>query len=159
MNRLLAFAAVLLLPSSLKAQRPLSSPIVRVAERVARPYPMDSTVQYGRDSILLVFLDSTLTAERSEAGTWMFGPPATKAEADGCPPEKVLGRRIAREVWAALGKPRDLGQVIVRVRGPRVGEESDYTQTEWIFYYPLFQLTGPWVGDKRGKTRARRMTQ
>lgn len=152
----LFITAATIFPSMLLAQRPLPIAVTRVAVRVAKSYPLDSAVQYGRDSIVLVFRDSTFTSDRLEAGTWMFGPPATKAEADGCPPEKVLGRRIAREVWSALGKPRQLQQVIVRIRGPRVGDEFDYTEMQWDFYYPRFQLTGQWVGDAIGSSGVRR---
>ena len=81
----------------------------------------------------------------------MFGPPATKAEADGCPPEKVLGRRLARLVWTQLGKPAELQVVIVRVHGPWVGDPLDTAdQVTENLYYPRFQLTGPWVGDRPG---------
>ncbi len=156
MIRLLFFAALMLLPACMPAQSPLPATIGRVALRAARSYPMDSAVHYGRDSIVLVFRDSSLTPERRDAGTWMFGPPATKAEADGCPPEKVLGRRIARAVWSAMGKPTQLQQVVVRIRGPRVGDAFDYTEIASDLYYPRMQLAGRWVGDSIGRTSPRR---
>lgn len=157
--RLLLCVVLCCVPLVMDAQRPLPVAIARIAARAAKPYPMDSAVQYGLDSIVLVFRDSTLTEEREAAGTWMFGPPVTKAEADGCPPEKVLGRRIAREVWAALGKPPTFGVAIVRIRGPRVDNGDESTELEWNFYYPRFQLTGRWVGDSIGaQPRSRRVS-
>jgi hypothetical protein len=134
-----------------EAQQPIARKVHAQLQRVAGPYPLDSVYALNGDTVVLVLRDSTLTAARADAGTWMFGPPPTKAEEDGCPPEKVLGRRLARIVWTALGKPVDLQLVIVRVRGPLSGNplESWDQVTEELFY-PRFQLTGPWVGDRPG---------
>lgn len=116
-------------------------------QRVAADYRVDSA--YFVDSIAyVVFQDSTLTTAASDSGTWMFGPKTTVAENDGCPPKKVLGRKIARALWTSLGKPEWLEEVRVVVIGPLVDTSIDEKdQATWTFNYPRFQLTGPWVGD------------
>lgn len=147
---ILSFACVPLLAH---AQRPLAHSATRAAARASTPYPLDSAYAFGADSIVLVLRDQTLTQKRQAAGTWMFGPPATKAEADGCPPEKVLGRRIARATWAALDKPKGLKFIMVRVRGPWDGDPLlSRTQLVEDFYYSYEQLAGPWIGDSSGGT-------
>lgn len=104
--------------------------------------------RFGRDSVLLVFDDSTLTADAIHAHTWMFGPPVTAAEADSCPPEKVLGRRIARAFWRASGLPPEMQSIIVGVRGTR---GIDRWTAETMYYWHA-QLSGPWVGDSNPPT-------
>lgn len=132
-----------------EAQQPIARSVHAQLQRSAGAYPLDSSYALGRDTLVLVLRDSTLTAAASDAGTWMFGPPTTEAEEDGCPPEKVLGRRLARIVWTELGKPADLQLVIVRVRGPRAGDPlGRMSQLTVDLFYPRFQLTGPWVGDR-----------
>lgn len=117
---------------------------------IAGGYPFVGFQLFGRDSALLVFEDSTLTAAASGANTWMFGPPVTTAEADGCPPEKVLGRRIARVFWAGWGRPTQAQHVMVAVRGT-VGRDK---WTAVTMYCLPSQLDGPWAGDRPGTTRA-----
>lgn len=91
------------------AFQPLSAPSalapqVRAAiEQKAASYQFEGVTLFAKDSALLVFVDSSLTAARLSAHTWMFGPPVTEAEADSCPPEKVLARKIARTFWRSLG--------------------------------------------------------
>ena len=53
-------------------------------------YPFMGFRGFGRDSVLLVFDDSTLTSAALEAQTWMFGPPVTAAEADSSASVAVL---------------------------------------------------------------------
>lgn len=134
-----------------EAQQPITHAVHWQLQRAAGAYALDSVYALGRDTVVLVLRDSTLTGAASDAGTWMFGPPTTKAEEDGCPPEKVLGRRLARIAWTALGKPADLQLVIVRVQGPRAGNLLErLSQLTVDLFYPRFQLTGPWVGDRPG---------
>ncbi|MHB1095294.1 MAG: hypothetical protein ACYC3F_03900 [Gemmatimonadaceae bacterium] len=134
-----------------EAQKPIAHIVHVQLQRAVGSYPLDSSYALGRNTVVLVLRDSTLTAAASDAGTWMFGPPTTKAEEDGCPPEKVLGRRLARIVWTELGRPADLQLVIVRVRGPRSGNPLErMSQLTVDLFYPRFQLTGPWVGDRPG---------
>jgi predicted amidohydrolase YtcJ len=121
---------------------------VAVAE-VAGGYSFVGYRFFARDSVMLVYDDSSLTATRLRANTWMFGPPTTVAEDDGCPAEKVLGRKIARELWRQLGKPSGLETVMIAVRGT-VGIDR-WTATT-MFYYPV-QLDGPWVGDPKHPQR------
>ena len=83
----------------------LSPALQRAVAAKAANYPFAGFRMLGRDSVLLVFEDSTLTVAGLRAHTWMFGPPVTTAEADSCPPEKVLGRKIARAFWNAAGRP------------------------------------------------------
>jgi hypothetical protein len=109
----------------------------------ARRYPLVGAKVFGRDSVLLVFEDSTLTAEPLRAGTWMFGPPVTAVEADSCPPEKVLGRRIARALYRGLGRPADLQKVMVLVRGTK---GIDRWSAMYMYYYQS-ELARRWAGD------------
>lgn len=135
-------------------------PAIRAAaQRAAGSYPLDTAYLFGRDSLVLVFRDSSLTPSASRGGTWMFGPPTTKAEDDGCPPQKVLGRRIARAAWTTMGRPRQLRHVEVRVHGPETPDPTDENatlSTSWSLYYPRFQLDGPWVGDQPAGAKAPR---
>src|SRR5439155_16778546 len=95
------------------------------------------------DSALLVFDDSTLTADNLHAERWMFGPPVTAAEADSCPPEKVLGRKIARVFWRASGRPKQMQKVIVAVKGTT---GIDRWTAESMYFYRS-QLANVWAGD------------
>ena len=109
-------------------------------------YPLVEIILFPNDSALLVFEDSSYTGKAVATRTWMFGPPVTEAEADSCPPEKVLGRQIARVLWRRGGKEADLKTVIVRVRG--VSGLDRYSHTD-MYYYPS-QLEGRWAGDTEG---------
>ncbi|MHB8839664.1 MAG: hypothetical protein ACYC7F_12040 [Gemmatimonadaceae bacterium] len=143
--------ALTLASATSEAQKQVARNVHEQLQRAAGPYPLDSAYALGRDTVVLVLRDSTLTTAASKAGTWMFGPPTTEAEEDGCPPEKVLGRRLARIVWTELGKPADLQLVIVRVRGPMTGRPLEsMNQLTVDLFYPRFQLAGPWVGDRPG---------
>ncbi len=157
---LVAIGCALWPPTVASSQVPLTSPLRATVQRTAGAYPLTSAIAFGRDSIVLAFADSSLTDRARRTGTWMFGPPTTKAEADGCPPEKVLGRRIARELWRTLGKPSTLKLVIVRIDGPWI-EDSTGSQTKEssALYYPRFQLTGPWVGDSGNAPGAARRSR
>lgn len=146
---LILCAALVAGATSGDAQQPVARAIHATLQRVAGPYALDSVHALQKDSVVLVLRDTTLTATALEAGTWMFGPPTTKAEEDGCPPEKVLGRRLARLVWAELGRPATLQLVTVRVRGPMTGDPLGTLRKVSVdLFYPRFQLTGPWVGDR-----------
>ena len=126
--------------------RPIASmmPALRGAVQAkAKGYPFVGFAFFGGDSALLVFEDSTLTTPALRAKTWMWGPPVTAAEADSCPPEKVLGRQIARSLFRALGQPAGLQQIVVAVRGT-LG--LDRWSVESMYYFPA-QLTGRWAGD------------
>lgn len=149
---LLAISVALTLVSVTgEAQQPVTHTVHVQLQRAAGAYPLDSAYALGRDTVVLVLRDSTLTTAASNAGTWMFGPPTTKAEEDECPPEKVLGRRLARIVWTEFGKRADLQLVIVRVRGPLTGRPLESMSRLTVdLFYPRFQLTGPWVGDPPG---------
>ena len=115
---------------------------VPVQEKAGR-YPLGGFAFFGRDSIILVFVDSNYTGASRLAGTWMFGPAVTPVEADGCPPEKVIGRQIARVLFRALGRPGALKTVIVAVHGTR---GLDRWSVSKMYFYPE-QLTGKWAGD------------
>lgn len=112
-------------------------------ERTAGRYPFVGIKRYGADSTLLVFADSTLAAAPLRAGTWMFGPAAKAGELDGCPPEKVLGRKIARTYFDAVGRPSELRHVLVLVRGTK--DLDRWTAMGMHYYGP--QLAGKWAGD------------
>ena len=142
--------ALTLASTTVEAQQQVARNVHAQVQRAAGPYPLDSAYALGRDTVVLVLRDSTLTTAASEADTWMFGQPTTEAEEDGCPPEKVLGRRLARIVWSELGKPADLQLVIVRVQGPMTGTIESMRKVTVDLFYPRFQLTGPWVGDRPG---------
>jgi len=113
-------------------------------QRVAGVYPVENVELWGRDSARVVMEDSSRTAKAVLEGRWMFGPPVTSEEAGGCPPYKVLGRRIAREFWRQQGKRVGVQQVIVRVHG-RIGvDRLSYAD----MYYGREELDEPWVGDQ-----------
>ena len=131
------------------AFQPLSAPSalapqVRAAiEGRATPYRLEGFRLFAKDSVLLVFVDSSLTAAGLSSHTWMFGPPVTEAEADSCPPEKVLARKIARTFWRSLGRPAGLQYMIVAVRGTKGPDR--WTVTDLYFYKS--QLEQAWAGD------------
>jgi hypothetical protein len=129
--------------SGVRAPSELSSELADSIRRTAGGYTFRGFHMFSRDSVLLVFEDSSLTAAALKAETWMFGPPATVAEADGCPPEKVLGRKIARVFWRGRGKPADLKSIMIAVTGTK---GIDRWTAMTMFYYPR-QLDGPWVGE------------
>jgi hypothetical protein len=121
----------------------MKAPLRSAIEAKAKGYRFVGFAFFGSDSALLVFEDSTLTTPALRANTWMWGPPVSVAEADGCPPEKVLGRQIARALFRALGRPTGLQQIMVAVHGT-LG--LDQRSAESMYYYPE-QLTGRWAGD------------
>ena len=135
------------LPFEPALTRPADLPswIRRGVKAQAPKYRMIGGNVFGTDSILIAFEDSTLTATGLENGTWSFGPKPTKAESEQCPPEKVLGRKIARAVWREAGKPASWKKVSIRVQGTR--ETMDKHVALTMFYYHS-ELTAPWVGDK-----------
>ena len=156
MNRILRLTTVLALVSSVssaqtplmfsKAIQPASAldPRLRAAvKKQAGPYALDGFAFFGTDSLILIFADSALTRVAHESGKWMFGPPATAAEMDGCPAEKVLARKIARALFRALGRPTKLQQVDIAVRGT-VGIDR-WTGID-MYFYPE-HLSGKWAGD------------
>ena len=112
----------------------------------AGAYPLKEVVLYGRDSAEVFFEDSLLTRDALEAETWMFGPPVTAEEAGACPPEKVLGQRIARELWWRLGADTTLQQIVVRVKATKMDQLAEIGM-----YYYLEQVRDPWVGDTLGR--------
>jgi hypothetical protein len=125
------------------AQQGVSAAVRTALQSRAGRYPLVSVALFGHDSALIVFDDSSYTGKARSAGTWMFGPPVTEAEADHCPPEKVLGRQIARVLWKNGGKALALKSVIVRVRGVSGLDRLSWTD----MYYEPSQLEGPWAGD------------
>lgn len=136
-----AMFAACVLPVAVAAQLPAN--VADELRREAAPYPLIEVVVQHADSAVLVFQDSSFTGAALRSHTWMFGPPTTKAEDDGCPPEKVLGRKIARVFWREVGKSAGLKTVIVRVRGTQGVDRLSFVD----FYYIPAQLEGPWVGD------------
>ena len=129
--------------------QPLTSPStlapeVRTAiEHKAGSYQFEGYRLFAKDSALLVFVDSSLTSVGLQSHTWMFGPPVTAAEADSCPPEKVLARKLARAFWRSQGRPAALQSMIVSVRGTAGADR--WTSISMYFYD--VQLARPWAGD------------
>ncbi|MEP7001298.1 MAG: hypothetical protein ABI969_12515 [bacterium] len=129
--------------------QPLRSPStltahVRAAiEQKAGSYQFEGYRVFAKDSALLVFVDSSLTAAALDSNTWMFGPLVSVAEADSCPPEKVLARKIARIFWRSRGRPAKLQYMIVAVRGT-TGRDR---WTAKSMYFQNFQLSRAWAGD------------
>jgi hypothetical protein len=128
---------------SLEPAAALSPALQNAVVTKAANYPFVGFRMLGRDSVLLVFEDSSLTVAGLRANTWMFGPPVTSAEADSCPPEKVLGRKIARAFWNAAGRPAETQVIMIAVRGTR-GVDRWTAET---MYYWRNQLEKPWAGD------------
>jgi hypothetical protein len=126
----------------LRAPATLAPALVDSLRAKAGHYPLVG-YRFTGDSALLVFQDSTLTGAALTSNTWMFGPPTTKAEEDGCPPEKVLGRRLARIFWRGAAKDSGAKIVMVAVHGTK---GPDRWSSETMFYYPS-QLEGAWVGE------------
>ena len=112
-------------------------------QQKAGRYLLKNVAILAHDSAFLVFQDSALTADGLRAHTWMFGPKVSEAEADGCPPEKVLGRKIARLFWRRLGKGQGMQLVVVRVEGTKGIDKL----TRYDMYYFPAQLQGRWAGD------------
>ena len=150
-----ALVAVIGFSATARAQAPLAfqpglqppselAPALRQAiKELAPQYPFEGVRVFGTDSVLLVFADSTFTGESSRSNRWMFGPAVTSAEADSCPPEKVLGRKLARTYWRATGRPTEIKQILVAVHGT-VGVDRWSVIT---MYYTYGQLAAKWVGD------------
>jgi hypothetical protein len=67
-----------------------------------------------------------------------------RAEADSCPPEKVLGRKLARLYWRTDGRSKEVKLVMVAAHGTRGIDRW----TVITMYYPYGQLTAPWIGDR-----------
>ena len=145
---LIAAALTLSGATPVRAQGNNVSAALRAALQArAGHYPLVEVILLPHDSALLVFEDSSYTGKAVAARTWMFGPPVTEAEADRCPPEKVLGRQIARVLWRLGGKEADLKTVVVRVRG--VSGLDRFSHTD--MYYNPSQLEGQWAGDSEGR--------
>lgn len=121
----------------------LPSWVRRGVKAQAPRYRMVGGNVFGTDSILIAFEDSTLTSKGLQDSTWTFGPKPTKAESEQCPPEKVLGRKIARAVWREAGRPASWKMVAIQVRG--TGDFEKYTGVTMFYYYT--ELAAPWVGD------------
>jgi hypothetical protein len=113
-------------------------------QAVAGSYPVHDVEFFGRDSVRIDVEDSSRTVSAVRAHAWMFGPPVTAAEAAGCPPQKVLGRRIARELWRSQVHTIALELVIVRVHGTSGLDRLSY---EDMYYRPA-DLDAPWAGDQ-----------
>jgi hypothetical protein len=113
----------------------------------AGAYPIVDVQLFGSDSANVVVEDSALTMNSIATQTWMFGPPVSAAEAGECPPEKVLGQRIARELWWRLDEASRPAQVSIQVKSAR----RDGQMTEVVMYYYLSQLQNAWVGDTLGR--------
>jgi hypothetical protein len=128
---------------SLRSPSTLAPEVRAAVEQKAASYPFEGYRLFAKDSILLVFVDSSLTAIGLSSHTWMFGPPVTAAEADSCPPEKVLARKIARTFWRSQGRPANLQYMIVAVRGT-TGPDR-WTAT--AMYFQKSQLAQAWAGD------------
>jgi hypothetical protein len=127
----------------LRAPASLAAQVRAAIEQRAGSYQFEGYRTFAKDSALLVFVDSTLTATALSSRTWMFGPPVTTAEADGCPAEKVLARKIARTFWRSWGRPAKVQYVIVAVRG--TAGPDRWTAT--FMYFQKSQLAQAWAGD------------
>lgn len=77
----------------------------------------------------------------------MFGPPVTAAEAAGCPPEKVLGRRIARAFWRTTGRATGIDTVTVIVQSVYVTAIGPSSLMRVGMIYTRSELEGAWAGD------------
>ena len=140
-------AAFVLIGGSTAAAQGTESPdSLRVRlQRIAGAYPIRAVEFFARDSARVVVEDSARTVDAVQAGTWMFGPPVTAAEADSCPPQKVLGRRIARELWRQQGRTLGLEEIVVRVHGSSGRDRLSYVDMA----YGRAELDGQWAGDQR----------
>ena len=140
----LMLVAALVVASGAGAQAAVSSSLrAALQARAGAQYPLEDVTILPGDSAVIVFADSTYTGARRQAGTWMFGPPVPPIEQDSCPPEKILGRKIARVLWQNGGRESRLATVIVRVHGTVGVDRFSYT----AMYYEPSQLEGPWAGD------------
>jgi hypothetical protein len=106
-------------------------------------YPLVAVTIFAHDSALIVFEDSTYTGNALAAGTWMFGPPVTAAEADHCPPQKVLGRQVARIFWRRGGKDAGLKTVIVRVQGTIGLDRYSFVVIQYNYFAISSELAAP----------------
>lgn len=139
--------------SAVAAQAAIATTALRAhLQSVAGRYPIQDIEFFDRDSARIIVEDPSRTAKAVMEGRWMFGPPVTTEEADGCPPQKVLGRRIARELWRRQGKVSGLEQIIVRVRGTSGIDRLSYAD----LYYGRPELDGPWIGDRPAPSQRRR---
>ena len=134
-----------------QTERMVTSGLYAALQERAGSYPLDSVVLHSSDSALVVLTDSSYTSASVHAGTWMFGPPVTPEEAGKCPPEKVLGQRIARVLWWRLGADTTLNTVVVRVHGAQGIDRFSSTS----MYYYLPQLRDPWPGDTLARRNAK----
>jgi hypothetical protein len=127
-----------------EAQTSVSAAVRAALQAKAGPrYPLGNVTIVAGDSAVIEFADSTYTGEARAARKWMFGPPVPIAEQDSCPPEKILGRKIARVLWQNGGKAAKVQKVVVVVHGT-IGKDR-WSRTD--FYYEPSQLDGPWAGD------------
>jgi hypothetical protein len=115
-----------------------------IVQRVAGRYPVLDVTFFGTDSALVEVQDSSRTVAAVLARTWTFGPPVSAEDAAGCPPEKVLGRRIARALWRVHGKTLGVTQIVVRVHGSSGLDRMSYAD----MYYGIHDLGDPWTGDR-----------
>ena len=127
----------------LAAQAVVSPQLTAQLQAKAGRYPLRQVKIFARDSALLVFEDSAYTSAAAHNGTWMFGPKVTPEEADRCPAERVLGRKIARVFWRGVGKDLGVQQVVVRVHGSTSLDRWSFSD----MYYYRDQLEGRWAGD------------
>src|SRR3954471_7775914 len=116
---MLSAIASLLLPALVSARVDAQAAVTPAAraemQAIAKRYPLLEVRLGSGKSAEIVFEDSSLTPDRSARGLWTFGPPVTAAEADGCPPDKVLGRRVARAFWKSTGRRAGIDTVTVLV--------------------------------------------
>jgi len=125
----------------------VSAEIQRALQVRAGSYPLLEVQRFGRDSAYIVLEDSALTSDALAGDTWMFGPQVSAAEAGSCPPEKVLGQRIARELWWRLDSAARPSQVVVFVKSAH----RDQRIAEIGMFYYLEQLQERWIGDTLGR--------
>ncbi|HSB55708.1 MAG TPA: hypothetical protein VLD58_15210 [Gemmatimonadales bacterium] len=135
--------ATALITGPLQAQRPVQPGVVRELQALAGAYPLLAATEYPPDSAVLIFEDSSLAPDHQRPGQWMFGPPVTEEEAAGCPPPKVLGRKLARLLYRRTGKAAPLKTIVVEVKAP-----APFGQNRARMYYYLQELQEPWAGDR-----------
>lgn len=149
---LLAFATVAaaaaLLPAAARAQAAVPPALPAELQAVAGPYPVVGVTIVPGAAARVVVEDSSIAAVTVDGPRWMLGPPVTAAEADGCPPEKVLGRRIARALWRGAARQAGADAVVVEVRGTGAAR---FQAVHMYYYRP--QLERSWAGDAHGRPR------
>lgn len=144
---LAALAAPALLAARAHAQAAITPAARAELQAVAGRYPLlEVRVDHGK-SAEIIFEDSSLTPDRHARGTWMFGPPVTAAEAAGCPPEKVLGRRIARAFWRSTGRATRIDTITVIVQSVYARAIGPSSLMRVGMIYTRAELEGPWAGD------------